>query len=179
MVLVAAIAAGVLINTAGLLQAQAQQTGAETTSQVSDRLEIGTMVGEAIDETNGSSANITSINATIKLSAGSDPINASQASYTIASSSNATIIDSTGIKNGSNSTAVEYFPKQGIKSNSTVIDDVTDLMVVKFNLSVIRGIQPLKKGSEFQIIIQAPAGGQSYTYGNAPKQIQAGESYIL
>jgi flagellin FlaA/flagellin FlaB len=42
MVLVAAIAAGVLINTAGFLQSQSEQTGQESTSQVSDRLmEVG------------------------------------------------------------------------------------------------------------------------------------------
>ncbi|ERH07412.1 MAG: archaeal flagellin N-terminal-like domain protein [Halonotius sp. J07HN4] len=45
MVLVAAIAAGVLINTAGLLQSQAQQTGEETTSEVSDVVQIGEIVG--------------------------------------------------------------------------------------------------------------------------------------
>jgi archaeal flagellin N-terminal-like domain len=45
MVLVAAIAAGVLINTAGLLQAQAQQTGQETTSEVSNVIEVGKIVG--------------------------------------------------------------------------------------------------------------------------------------
>ncbi|RJX51412.1 hypothetical protein DP106_01590 [Halonotius pteroides] len=35
----------VLINTAGLLQAQAQSTGEETTSQVSDRVAVGEAVG--------------------------------------------------------------------------------------------------------------------------------------
>ncbi|AXR78766.1 Archaeal flagellin [Natrarchaeobaculum sulfurireducens] len=40
MVLVAAIAAGVLINTAGFLQTQAEATGEESTEQVSDRIQI-------------------------------------------------------------------------------------------------------------------------------------------
>ena len=46
MVLVAAIAAGVLINTAGFLQTQAEATGEESTSQVSDRLQIVSTSGD-------------------------------------------------------------------------------------------------------------------------------------
>ena len=45
MVLVAAIAAGVLINTAGFLQTQAEATGQESTDQVSDRIEVVSSVG--------------------------------------------------------------------------------------------------------------------------------------
>ena len=45
MVLVAAIAAGVLINTAGFLQTQAEATGQESTSQVSDRLQVVSQSG--------------------------------------------------------------------------------------------------------------------------------------
>ena len=45
MVLVAAIAAGVLINTAGFLQSQAEATGQESTDLVSERIEAGEAVG--------------------------------------------------------------------------------------------------------------------------------------
>ncbi|KYH25304.1 flagellin A1 [Halalkalicoccus paucihalophilus] len=45
MVLVAAIAAGVLINTAGFLQTQAEDTGIESTQQVSDNLQVLSEVG--------------------------------------------------------------------------------------------------------------------------------------
>ncbi|WP_117367912.1 archaellin/type IV pilin N-terminal domain-containing protein [Natrarchaeobaculum sulfurireducens] len=53
MVLVAAIAAGVLINTAGMLQAQAEATGEESTELVSDRLDTSTAVGIVGDEEDG------------------------------------------------------------------------------------------------------------------------------
>jgi len=55
MVLVAAIAAGVLINTAGLLQSQAEATGEESAEQVSDRVTVSTVtgvVGDNDDEVN-------------------------------------------------------------------------------------------------------------------------------
>ncbi|EMA65951.1 flagellin domain-containing protein [Halorubrum aidingense JCM 13560] len=53
MVLVAAIAAGVLINTAGFLQTQAEATGEESTSQVSDRIQVVSQSGNVTD-VNGS-----------------------------------------------------------------------------------------------------------------------------
>jgi flagellin FlaB len=57
MVLVAAIAAGVLINTAGFLQTQAEATGQESTAQVSDRLQVVSQSGNVtgtpdVDEIN-------------------------------------------------------------------------------------------------------------------------------
>jgi flagellin FlaA/flagellin FlaB len=45
MVLVAAIAAGVLINTAGFLQSKAQQTGEESSAQVTNQLQILSRTG--------------------------------------------------------------------------------------------------------------------------------------
>ena len=45
MVLVAAIAAGVLINTAGFLQTQAEATGQESTDLVSERIDVTSSVG--------------------------------------------------------------------------------------------------------------------------------------
>jgi len=59
MVLVAAIAAGVLINTAGMLQTQAEATGEESAQQVSDRIQIQSATGEIGGANNDTLTNVT------------------------------------------------------------------------------------------------------------------------
>ena len=174
MVLVAAIAAGVLINTAGLLQAQAQQTGSETTSEVSDILQVDTIVGEV--NTVSGEDRVSILNASVRLSSGADPINVSDASYTVASSQNATIVDG---QNSTENDYIEYYQKTGLDDDTLILSDQGDLMVVQFNLTKINGVDALKGGSSLTIITSAPAGGQSYTQASVPERIAADESYIL
>ena len=64
MVLVAAIAAGVLINTAGFLQTQSEQTGQQSSAQVTDRLEPVSKTGN-ISVYNSTNATDSSSNTTI------------------------------------------------------------------------------------------------------------------
>ncbi len=68
MVLVAAIAAGVLINTAGFLQTQAEDTGEESTEQVSDRVQVLSSVG------NVTGGNVTGVELTVQKAPGSGDI---------------------------------------------------------------------------------------------------------
>jgi len=70
LVLVAAIAAGVLINTAGFLQSQAEATGEESTSQVSNGVNIVSAFGT--DTTD--SGTIDTATLTVSKQAGSEPI---------------------------------------------------------------------------------------------------------
>ncbi|AZQ15671.1 archaellin/type IV pilin N-terminal domain-containing protein [Halorubrum sp. PV6] len=73
MVLVAAIAAGVLINTAGFLQTQAEATGEESTSQVSDRLQIVSQSGNVSDDSSGTRV-VDQLNITVAQSPGAGNI---------------------------------------------------------------------------------------------------------
>ncbi|WP_254808140.1 archaellin/type IV pilin N-terminal domain-containing protein [Natronosalvus amylolyticus] len=70
MVLVAAIAAGVLINTAGSLQSQASDTGTETQQAVANQIEIVSASGDVSDD----GESIEQLNFVVKKSAGSDVI---------------------------------------------------------------------------------------------------------
>jgi flagellin FlaB len=172
MVLVAAIAAGVLINTAGLLQAQAQQTGEETTAEVSNVVQFGEVVGinEDADE------EIETLNATLRLASGSDPINVSEASYTISSpQGNATVVSGNENTNG----ALDLYSKQSLEDGAQILADQEDLMVVSIQLDTQSGISELESSETVQIIAQAPAGGNTYTELKTPRRIFDNESYIL
>jgi flagellin FlaB len=70
MVLVAAIAAGVLINTAGFLQTQAEDTGTESTEQVADNLNVITQVGNV-----SGNDSINEVRVGVQPASGADDIN--------------------------------------------------------------------------------------------------------
>ena len=59
MVLVAAIAAGVLINTAGFLQSKSQETGQQSSKQVSDRVQEAAAVGNVTTDRTIDIVNVT------------------------------------------------------------------------------------------------------------------------
>jgi flagellin FlaB len=75
MVLVAAVAAAVLIQTSGVLQQKAQQTGKEATTEVSSNLKITAVVGERAST---SVEYLSTLNVTVELSAGGSDIDFNQ-----------------------------------------------------------------------------------------------------
>ena len=186
MVLVAAIAAGVLINTAGLLQAQAQQTGEETTAEVSDVVQIQEVVGSDIKGANyfnGSGAGskdgeINLLNVSVRLASGSDPINMSQASYTISSPrGNATVISGNKDTAPIQHTAIQSL--DGPNDKTSVLREQEDLLLVQIDLAEVDGIEPLKETQRVKLIAQSPAGGQSFAELKTPRNIKEGGSFIL
>jgi flagellin FlaA/flagellin FlaB len=70
LVLVAAIAAGVLINTAGFLQQKSQQTGEESSQKVTNRLNVVSATGAV-----GSTEEVYEVNMTVKKAPGASDIN--------------------------------------------------------------------------------------------------------
>jgi flagellin-like protein len=78
LVLVAAIAAGVLINTAGFLQTQAESTGQESTNQVSNTIQELSTTATSVDP-NTDPATVSEVTIRVGLAPGADAIDLSLA----------------------------------------------------------------------------------------------------
>ncbi len=89
MVLVAAVAAAVLIQTSGMLQQKAQQTGKEATAEVSSNLKIISVVGT------NSTGGITNLTILAEVSAGGNPIDTNAMKYKYIDSSSAGFVNAT------------------------------------------------------------------------------------
>ena len=90
MVLIAAVAASVLIQTSGVLQQQAQSTGRQATQEVSSNLVIKSIEGvRAKDSATSMASNISMIKLKVGLNVGSSPVDLNQLVISITDSTNA------------------------------------------------------------------------------------------
>jgi flagellin FlaB len=158
MVLVAAIAAGVLINTAGFLQSQSEQTGQESSSQVSDRLQVVNTVGE---DTDGDSQ-LDIINMTVKKAPGANDIDLSVVTIQWITDEEILDLTSTGAESDGSFGIRTIQDDDGSISGSTVVNDPEDRAVVEVNdSSPGAGITPLGEGQTAEVKFNTQAGGET------------------
>ena len=132
MVLVAAIAATVLINTAGLLQERAQTTGSEATQQTSTGLNVVSAYGD-VDDTDDT---VTDVYLTVKLRAGS--LNIDLAKTIIQYIDDDTSQELTYGGSTYNHSVFAVSATQDTDSSSPVLNDQKDVFVIHLDLSDIR-----------------------------------------
>ncbi|UIO99079.1 flagellin [Halobaculum sp. CBA1158] len=156
MVLVAAIAAGVLINTAGFLQSKSQETGEQSSKQVSDRLQEVATVG-TVTGTNDGSDVVDVVNVSTSLAPGAGEIDLRNATVTwVGPDGTLTLVHEDALSSsttvGYNATAddsTKYFSTSAVKDaddSAPVINDPDDRIVMSFNVSNFRA-QPEADGS--------------------------------
>jgi len=128
MVLVAAIAAGVLINTAGLLQTQAEATGEESQQQVSDRIQIQSATGNVTGFSDSDDAGVDKFNLTLTKAPGADDIELENVSFQL--------VTSNEVEDGVFSDDEVTIGDITAETDDTVITDRADRYDIRFNLSV-------------------------------------------
>lgn len=171
MVLVAAIAAGVLINTAGFLQTKSEQTGTEATGQVTDRVNVISTIGDV-----GNDDSIHLVKMTVMKSSGSNDVNLSSATVEWLGPDNAEILtkgDSTNVDNFTVS------PIKDIGDTAPVLVDQGDRFQVVLDATALTdGSHGLRESEEFTIKIVTSAGAVTYHH-SVPQTLTKKEAVQL
>ena len=141
MVLVAAIAAGVLINTAGFLQTKSEETGQQSGQQVTNRLQITGATGTGLDN-----SEVGMVNLTVKKSPGASNVDLENATVQwVGPSGTYNLVNQSVDSAGADGTfAVEAFKDSD--DSKPVLNDPDDRLVMIFDL----GEYDLPAGSKFR-----------------------------
>ena len=172
MVLVAAIAAGVLINTAGFLQTRAGSTGEESTSQVSNRVNVIAAYGNVTSPAN--SPHVDLVNLSVMRASGADNINVSQATIQWIGPEEATTLTWNETADAGNFTSEA---ERG--DNKKVLSANDDRIRITMNASAIQGSDGLSEGSTVQVTITTQYGSQTQVLLSVPESLYEKKSVAL
>jgi len=178
MVLVAAIAAGVLINTAGFLQSSAEESGEQSASQVTNRLQVVNAVGEDITD-NGNGDEVTTVNLTVKKAPGADNVDlTTTTAQWVSSAGTFDIVSHTATTEGGGTTGDGTFVTSTFQDddnsieNSNVLNDPADRATMTFQTDSVTAANAaignvdaisanLYEGSTASIKLNTQSGGET------------------
>ncbi len=184
MVLVAAIAAGVLINTAGLLQSQAEATGEESSEQVTDRVVVSTVTGVVAGDADDG---IETVNLTVQRSPGAGDINLNDSIVEVFSNGTSATLtsDDDAFADTSSDSAAPGEDNFGVNKiqgdDSATLSDSSDRAQLIVDLSDIGEDEEanLKPGNSVSITVTTAAGGSAFVEKRAPSSLDDGETVRL
>jgi len=194
MVLVAAIAAGVLVNTAGFLQATAEDAGQESVDKVTNRLDVVSSHGLVNDTGDGLA--VDSLNLTVRLAAGSGSVSLDSTTIKYVSSGTAENLvfkdtspddgqtigpvhkwNESGDEKGLNSTEyTAYALEDDDDSSYPVLNSQADRFEIVINSSLVeQNGEGLSTGESVELDITSRDGGSTQVIYTMPQQL-AGQS---
>ncbi|MFB6300245.1 MAG: archaellin/type IV pilin N-terminal domain-containing protein [Halobacteriales archaeon] len=177
MVLVAAIAAGVLINTAGFLQTKSAETGEKSSQQVTNRLQVVSVNGNATGDY------VDHINITVKKGPGSDNINLGNTtvSYLGPDNSQTLIYNATG--SGANqldaATGTEFSVEtiRDTDGSTTVLNSGDDRFKLTIDIQDIGSDTGVEEGEEAELEIVTRSGAKTLYQFQVPNALE-GKSVV-
>jgi flagellin FlaB len=199
MVLVAAIAAGVLINTAGFLQTQSEQTGQQSSQQVTDRLEPVSKTGnvshvytdsqtvvstaaENLSKAN-QSLRVNELSLVMQKAPGASDINVSATTFEVVGPDGT---DRFAFTNGTAVSATTALQDDDSSlssdsSNGYILNSRTDRLVVTVNMTGLANNpafvgNPLEPGETVTLRINTESGATSIIRVRVPQSLAGEES---
>jgi len=178
MVLVAAVAAAVLIQTSGVLQQKAQTTGMETVQEVASNLEVTQIVGAV----NGDKDNFTAINITMKVMAGADAIDVSQ--FVLALQDKTDRTDGIVYDNYGNNTSAVFFQVFELRDDDESLNasGFSDTVINSGDLvyiSIIPGSMTFPTREPVRIEIKPEFGSSVILEFNTPSSYGTNDNVVL
>ncbi|MFC4450296.1 archaellin/type IV pilin N-terminal domain-containing protein [Halorussus aquaticus] len=168
MVLVAAIAAGVLINTAGFLQTKSEQTGQESSAQVSNRVQVVSAFGNVGNE------RVKDISLTVMRGSGSDDINLSAATIEWIGPKKAQTlvydVDENKEGDGPDSNAFTVNTIKDPDGSKPVLNTQDDRLEINMSATDING-EGLGEGEEVKLKLTTQYGAVTLYRANVPQSL--------
>jgi flagellin-like protein len=160
LVLVSAVAAGVLIDTSGQLESRASDTGQDAQAQVSNQIDVVSATGVDSDSSGG----VDEIRLVVKKSPGSDPIDLQDATIQYQSGSSVQTLTYSGTLGASAFTTTQVAGS----GTTEVLDDNSERIRITIDADEVEGGSDLSEGSNVQLEI-VDQSGASTVYGvNVP-----------
>ena len=161
MVLVAAIAAGVLINTAGFLQSGAEETGQQSSDQVTNRLQVVSAVGEDI-----SGDSVQTVRVTVKKAPGAGNIDLETTTLQFVHSTGSTDITFGSYQDSGTGSATSFAvtdvqdADDSISSGGVVLNDPADRAQIILDAdSIVSSTSGLEEGDTATVQVNTQSGG--------------------
>ncbi|MFC7027035.1 archaellin/type IV pilin N-terminal domain-containing protein [Halomicroarcula sp. GCM10025324] len=177
MVLVAAIAAGVLINTAGFLQSSAEETGQQSSDQVTNRLEVVSAVGTGIT---GDTVDTVEITVKKAPGAGNIDLSATILQY-VDSSGSEDLTEGDHSSNGGSEFSVQTVQDTNDNSisSSQVLNDPSDRARIVISTAEVRGGTGLGEGGTATIRMNTQSGGTTTVRLVVPETLSGNSAVTL
>ena len=173
MVLVAAIAAGVLVNTAGFLQATAEDTGQESVDQVTERLDVINQHATV----NSSGEGIGFLNLTVGLASGAGAVDMDDTTVKYISDSEVrTLTNSSDATAGDTVFKVTAIEETDSDDSYGVLNSDEDRYEVVINSTAIEPDNGLTASEAVQLEITTQAGGTTDVVLTMPDQLAGSDA---